>query len=113
MVVLHGDWHILQLIDEILGDILWDEELKQLCYEYDPTQWQKVHILSLALHETVLRKAVLYYTKSSKCDHLTPNYHEFTKWRNRINQEANSGETSKFWASIMSFLNVYVATIFL
>ena len=116
MVVLHGDWHMLQLTAEILRDVLWDGGLKQLCYECGhkelPTQWQEVHMLLLALHETVLRKAVLCYTKTSKPDHLTPNYHEFIKWINDINQEANGDQTSKFWASIMSFLNTYIGYYF-
>lgn len=80
--VLHGDWHLLQLIAEMLRDILWDGGLKQLSYDCGhkklPTQWQEVHMLLLALHETLLRKAVLRYTKSREPDHV--NYLEFTKW---------------------------------
>ena len=33
MVVLHGDWHMLQLTSEVLRDILSDGGLKQLAYE--------------------------------------------------------------------------------
>ena len=63
---LHGDWHTLQLLAEIIRDILWDGGLKQLAHECGqkklPTQWQDVHMLLLALHEALMQKALLAYS---------------------------------------------------
>ena len=33
MVVLHGDWHTLQLLAEVIRDNLWDGGFKQMCSE--------------------------------------------------------------------------------
>ena len=57
---------MLQLTVEVLRDILWDGGLKQLSHVCGhkklPTQWQEIHMLLLALHETLLRKAVYSVT---------------------------------------------------
>ena len=72
---------MLQLTAEILRDILWDSGLKQLSYECGhkklPTQWQEIHMRLLALHETLLRKAVLSYydTTDSNGQILHPTLH--------------------------------------
>ena len=114
MVVLHGDWHMLQLTAEILRDVLWDGGLKQLSHECGhkklPTQWQEIHMLLLALHETILRKAVLSYyntTESTGTD-----YHKFTKWVEKVNTETNKDQTSRFWVDILHFLGAYVGYYF-
>ena len=48
IIILHGDWHTLQLLAEIIRDMLWDGGLKQLAHECGqkkvPTQWQDVHV---------------------------------------------------------------------
>ena len=46
---------MLQLTAEILRDVLWDGGLKQLSHD----------MLLLALHETLLRKAVLSYCETT------------------------------------------------
>ena len=63
MIVLHDDWHTLQLLAEVIRDELWDGGLKEMCYECGykkmPTQWQEIHMLILALYQSMLHKAVL------------------------------------------------------
>lgn len=58
IIILHGDWHTLQLLAETIRDILWDGRLKQLAYQCRqkelPTQWQDVHIFLLALCEILM-----------------------------------------------------------
>ena len=53
MIILHGDWHMLQLLAELIRDILWDGGFKQMCsqcgYKKMPTQWQEIHLLLMAL----------------------------------------------------------------
>ena len=114
MVVLHGDWHMLQLTAEILRDILWDGGLKQLSHDCGhkklPTQWQEVHMLLLALHETLLRKAVLKYSEVQEPD--SSKYEAFTEWLKDIELDSNNDRTSQFWASIMSYLHAYVGYYF-
>ena len=105
---------MLQLIAEILRDIIWDGGLKQLSYECGhkklPTQWQEIHMLLLALHETLLRKAVLSYYDTT--DSNDTNYHKFIQWMDDIYAETNTDQTSRFWVDIMHFLGVYVGYYF-
>ena len=115
MVVLHGDWHMLQLTAEVLRDILWDGGLKQLSHECGhkklPTQWQEIHMLLLALHETLLRKAVLSYYDNITDDDDT-DYHKFTKWMGNVNAQTNMNQTSRFWVDVLHFLGAYVGYYF-
>ena len=114
MAVLHGDWHMLQLTAEILRDVLWDGGLKQLSNECGhkklPTQWQEIHMLLLALHEVLLRKAIINYCDTIDCS--VTNYHEFTKWLQNVKSETNMDQTSQFWARITQYLNAYVGYYF-
>ena len=70
MLILYGNWHMLQLTAEIFRDILWDGGLKQLLYECGhkklPTQWQEIHMLLFTLCETLLRKTVLSYYDTNR-----------------------------------------------
>ena len=114
MAVLHGDWHMLQLTAEILRDVLWDGGLKQLSNECGhkkiPTQWQEIHMLLLALHEVLLRNAIINYCDTIDCS--VTNYHEFTKWLQNVKSETNMDQTSQFWARITQYLNAYVGYYF-
>ena len=105
---------MLQLTAEILRDIIWDGGLKQLSYECGhkklPTQWQEIHMLLLALHETLLRKAVFSYYDTT--DSNDTNYHKFIQWMDDIYAETNKDQTSRFWVDIMHFLGVYVGYYF-
>ena len=118
MVVLHGDWHMLQLTAEILRDVLWDGGLKQLSHECGhkklPTQWQEIHMLLLALHETILRKAVLSYHNSSDSttETMATDYHKFIKWVDKVSADTNKDQTSRFWVDILHFLRAYVGYYF-
>ena len=70
-IVLHGNWHMMKLLSEIIRDVLWDGGLRQLLYECGhkkiPTQWQEIHMFLVALYEATLRKALLAF--SSEHDH--------------------------------------------
>ena len=102
LLVLHGDWHMLQLLAEVIRDILWDGGFKQMCsqcgYKKMPTQWQEIHLLLLALYQSLLHKAVLVYIQHE------PNgsYKKFWNWISKVGSVENKDETSKFWA--VSFL---------
>lgn len=114
MIVLHGDWHMLQLTAEILRDILWDGGLKQLSHNCGhkklPTQWQEVHMLLVSLYETLLRKAVTKYSEVNEPN--ASNYQAFTEWLRDVELESNNDQTSRFWASILSFLSAYIGYYF-
>ena len=97
IVILHGDWHTLQLLAEIIRDILWDGGLKQLAHDCGqkklPTQWQDVYMLLLALHETLLRNATLAFSSSSELDDLnstSPNI--FWQWIEHVQADTNQNE---------------------
>lgn len=115
-VVLHGDWHMLQLTAEILRDILWDGGLKQLSHDCGhkklPTQWQEVHMLLLALHETLFRKAIVACRNTTSSEPDLDNYNNFAKWMEEVTFESNNDQSSRFWASMMSFLTAYVGYYF-
>lgn len=72
IIILHGDWHTLQLLAEIIRDMLWDGGFKQLAHECRqkklPTQWQDVHMFLLAFYETLMSKALLAYIACNETD---------------------------------------------
>ena len=114
MECVHGDWHTLQLVAEIIRDMLWDGGLKQLSFECGhkkiPTQWQDVHMLIVSLYESILRKALLEYSTIAE-----PNLSEFgnfMKWLHGAGLEHNKNEISKFWASVIPYLNAYIGYYF-
>ena len=110
MLVLHGDWHMHQLVAQEIRHILWDGGLKQLSHACGhkklPTQWQEIHMLLLALHETLYRTAVLEYS-SIREPHLV-DFHNFKIWMDGVSSATNSNDTSRFWARMIPVLNTYV-----
>ena len=102
MVILHGDWHMLQLLAELIRDILWDGGFKQMCsqcgYKKMPTQWQEIHLLLLALYQALLHKAVVVYQQ------YEPNgdCRKFWSWLSDVASDSNKDEVSKFWAPVPS-----------
>ena len=110
MVVLHGDWHMLQLLAEVLRDILWDGGLKQICskcgYKKMPTQWQEIHLFLLALYQALLHKALLVFNQ--KQDAGMRDYKTFWSWLSEVGSDNNKDDISKFWARILPFLSGYV-----
>ena len=114
IIILHGDWHTLQLLAEIIRDTLWDGGLKQLAHECGqkklPTQWQDVHMFLLALHEALMRKALLAYV-SDENDTNDPHFtswNKFWRWIQTVQASTNMDEVSRFWAKLLPFLNAYV-----
>lgn len=111
MIVLHGDWHTLQLLAEMLRDILWDGGFKQMCHECGykkiPTQWQEIHMLLMALHQALLHKAMLAYSVSHEIS--VGEYKKFWDWLTKVASDSNQDENSKFWARMVPFLNGYSA----
>ena len=105
MVVLHGDWHTLQLLADMIKDILWDGGFKQMCYECGhkkiPTQWQEIHMLLLALYQALLHKAVLVYNKTEEAS--VGEYKKFWDWLSDIASGDNKDEISRFWARMIPF----------
>ena len=78
---------MLKLLSEIIRDVLWDGGLKQLSYECGhkklPTQWQEIHMLLVALHETLLRKALNTFSNTCTC-------------------ELDNKNATKFWTCILA-----------
>ena len=111
VVVLHGDWHMLQLLAEILRDILWDGGFRQMCaqcgYKKTPTQWQDLHLLLLALYQALLHKAFLEFSKTNTS--TTGKSKTFWAWLSKVSSKDNQDEISRFWASILPFMSSYVA----
>ena len=111
MVVLHGDWHTLKLVAEMIRDILWDGGFRQLCSECGhkklPTQWQEVHMLLLALYQALLHKAVVTYNQLH--DATVGGHKPFWDWLTKIASDANKDENSRFWSRMIPFLNGYFA----
>ena len=109
-IVMHGDWHMMKLLSEMIRDILWDGGLRQLSYECGhkkmPTQWQEIHMLLVALYETILRKALLVFSNESELD--TTHSNKFWAWVKSIDCASNEDETSRFWASTLLILNTYI-----
>ena len=117
MIVLHGDWHMLQLTAESLRDVLWDGGLKQLSFDCGhkklPTQWQEMHMLLLALHETLLRKALDSCYTANELEPVDKiNYETYSKWHTSLQSEANNNQITQFWVDILSYLNAYVGYYF-
>lgn len=106
MACVHGDWHTLQLVAEILRDMLWDGGLKQLAHDCGqkkiPTQWQDLHLLLLALYEALMRGALLEYSNIAE-----PNFAAFTDWMQSAGSQDNNNDISKFWTSVIKYLNAY------
>ena len=111
MTVLHGDWHTLQLLAEMLRDILWDGGFKEMCYECGhkklPTQWQEVHMLLLALYQSLLHKAMIVYNQTHEAS--ANNYKQFWSWLSQLASDSNKNNNTTFWSRMMPFLNGYIA----
>ena len=109
-IVLHGDWHMIKLLSEIIRDVLWDGGLRQLSYECghkkQPTQWQEIHMLLVALYEATLRKALLAF--SSQCELDISNSKKFWIWVKSVGTASNEDEISRFWATTLLMLNTYI-----
>ena len=112
-IVLHGDWHMMKLLSEIIRDILWDGGLRQLSYECGhkkmPTQWQEIHMLLVALYEALLRKALLAFSTEHDCELNVGirNSKIFWRWVS-VDATSNEDEISRFWANSLLMLNTYV-----
>lgn len=103
LVVLHGDWHTLQLLAEMIRDMLWDGGLKQLSYECGykkiPTQWQEIHLLILALHEALLQKAVLTYISMDEMEVYDSK--KFWEWLESITCNTNKDDFGLAYSYIL------------
>lgn len=62
MHVIHVDWHLINLLSQVIRSTVWDGGLKQLAsqcgYKHEMNQCQEIHLMLMALHEVLLRKAV-------------------------------------------------------
>ena len=67
MYPVPGDWHIMKTSAEVLKHILADGGFKifakQCGHKGDVTQWQDIHNILAACHESLTRAAVIEYSK--------------------------------------------------
>lgn len=101
---------MMKLLSEIIRDVLWDGGLRQLAYECghkkQPTQWQEIHMLLVALYEATLRKALLSF--SNTCELHTTSSEKFWRWIDNVDLASNEDEISRFWATTLRMLNTYM-----
>ena len=79
-----------------------------MCYECGhkilPTQWQEVHMLLLALYQSLLHKAMNQTHEAS-----ANNYKQFWSWLSQLASDSNKDNNTTFWSRMMPFLNGYIA----
>ena len=116
ITVLHGDWHLMNLLSQVLRTLLWDGGLKQFAfqcgYKHELTQWQELHLMLMATHEVLLRKAVTEF-KSQLHVHVHSTFSMsygtvFWEWVDSLSCPLNKDQVSRFWASSLRTVNYYV-----
>ena len=114
MHVLHGDWHLMNLLSQVIRTMAWDGGLKHLTflcgYKKELTQWQEIHLMLMALHEVLLKKAVTAFKSQLQQSNITvTSYHaaNFWEWVIHISSPSNVDEPSRFWAHMLVTLNFY------
>jgi hypothetical protein len=107
IIPMIGDWHLLKLASECLKSVLWDGGLHQLgieCgHQKDIFQWRDIHNLLIAVHEGLLASAVKSKHSSS---FIVQDFLSEYCYQNDTDQ------ISKFWASMLHYLNAYVGYYF-
>ena len=104
-----GDWHLLKLAGETIRDMLWDgglKDLAKLCgHHKEINQWRDVHNMLLSLHQ-ILAEELTKLWQHENVDALEEK--SFEKFLDALQNEKNSDEVSRFWASTFSYLCAYL-----
>ena len=108
LVNMPGDWHLLKTLGETIKAVIWDGGLKELTakcgHVVDVYQWQDIHLLLMALHETLWVKCL----QESQC----PTSAALEEHLNALQDESNKNEISRFWSVMLHYINVYQALYF-
>ena len=111
MYPVPGDWHIMKTSAEVLKHILADGGFKifakQCRRKGDVTQWQDIHNILAACHESFTRAAVIEYSKLGNDGRSD----KFWEWINDSSKQ-NTNETKKFWSQILIYLHAYTGFYF-
>jgi hypothetical protein len=103
-----GDWHLMKTLAETIKAVTWDGGLKQLAvkcgHRADIYQWQDIHLLLAALHETLWLK----FLKDNNCHGLT----DVEELMTALMDKGNMNDISRFWTQILHYLNVYMSLFF-
>ena len=109
---------MLKLVSEVLRDMLWDGGLREFSYKCGqksiPKQWQDIHLLLLAMYESLLRKATVEFLEvAEKCACGNPySGVAFWQWVEIISKSNNDDKPSQFWAQTLLFIHSYVGYYF-
>ena len=106
MYPVPGDLHIMKTSAEVLKHILADGGFKifakQCGHKGDVTQWQDIHNILVAFHESLTRAAILEFSKLGREN--TPD--NFWQWLNDLSKQ-NKNLICKFWSQILIYLHAY------
>ena len=111
MYPVPGDWHIMKTSAEVLKHILADGGFKifakQCGHKGDVTQWQDIHNIRVACHESLTRAAMLEFSKLGR-ETTSDN---FWQWLNDLSKQ-NKNSICKFWSQILIYLHAYSGFFF-
>ena len=109
-VVMPGDWHLLKLASETIRDLLWDggfQDLARSCGHFkEVKQWRDIHKILCGIHEALLSELLQQYN-SDNTEYSTVN-----EFRRFLCSDENTEQLSKFWASILDYLDAYTGLYF-
>ena len=103
-----GDWHTLKTLGETIKVLLWDGGLKELAakcgHNVEMYQWQDIHMLLAALHESLWMKIFKEQSANS--------LEELHAILSTLGSDGNRNEVCRFWCLAFHYLNVYMAYYF-